>query len=121
MLESPLLNIMSSLLDETLNGGPWPMTVFRDKLLIRTYCDEAGDYAVPNMLSPRDLVFIPDLSDINWTIIIIYIYLPISDILPIHLPIPDIYQRQAVPQWDVFTEQQLVKCDNSLLLSGEDL
>ena len=35
-----------------------------------TYCDEAGDYAVPNVLSPRDLVFRPDLSDINWTIIL---------------------------------------------------
>ena len=78
-LESPLLNIMSSLLGETLNRGSWPMTVFRDKLLTRTYCEEAGDYAVPNMLSQRDLVFRPVLSDINWTIIIIYIYLPISE------------------------------------------
>ena len=25
-----------------------------------TDCDEAGDYAVPNVLSPRDLVFRPD-------------------------------------------------------------
>ena len=25
-----------------------------------TDCDEAGDYVVPNVLSPRDLVFIPD-------------------------------------------------------------
>ena len=39
----------SSLLDETLNRGP--MTVFQDKLLTRTYCDEAGDYAVPNVSS----------------------------------------------------------------------
>ena len=26
---------------------------------------EAGGYAVPNVLSPRDLVFRPDISDIN--------------------------------------------------------
>ena len=25
-----------------------------------TDCDEAGDYAVPNVLSPRDLAFRPD-------------------------------------------------------------
>ena len=28
-----------------------------------TDCDEAGDYAVPNVLSPRDLVFRPDKMD----------------------------------------------------------
>ena len=28
-----------------------------------TDCDEAGDYVVPNVLSPRDLVFIPDNMD----------------------------------------------------------
>ena len=33
----------------------------RDKLLTRSYCGEAGDYAVPNVLYPRDLVFGPDL------------------------------------------------------------
>ena len=27
-----------------------------DGRLIRTNCDEAGDYVVPNVLSPRDLV-----------------------------------------------------------------
>ena len=37
------------------------MTIFQDKLLTRTYRDEAGDYAVPNVLSQRDLVFRPDL------------------------------------------------------------
>ena len=26
-------------------------------------CDEAGDYVVPNVLSPRDLVFRPDIMD----------------------------------------------------------
>ena len=26
-------------------------------------CDEAGDYVVPNVLSPRDLVFRPDNTD----------------------------------------------------------
>ena len=35
------------------------MTIFHDKLLTRTDCDEAGDYVVPNVLSPRDLVFRP--------------------------------------------------------------
>ena len=28
-----------------------------------TDCDEAGDYVVPNVLSPRDLVFRPDIMD----------------------------------------------------------
>ena len=28
-----------------------------------TDCDEAGDYVVPNVLSPRDLVFRPDSID----------------------------------------------------------
>ena len=28
-----------------------------------TDCDEAGDYVVPNMLCPRDLVFRPDNMD----------------------------------------------------------
>ena len=29
----------------------------------RTDCDKAGDYVVPNVLSPRDLVFRPDNMD----------------------------------------------------------
>ena len=40
----------SSLSDETLNRGT--MTIFQDKLLTRKYCDEAGDYAVPNSPDP---------------------------------------------------------------------
>ena len=28
-----------------------------------TDCDEAGDYVVPNVLSPRDLVSTPDIMD----------------------------------------------------------
>ena len=28
--------------------------------MIRTNCDEAGDYVVPNVLSPRELVSRPD-------------------------------------------------------------
>ena len=28
-----------------------------------TDCDEVGDYVVPNLLSPRDLVFRPDNMD----------------------------------------------------------
>ena len=35
-----------------MDGGP-----------TRTDCDEAGDYVVPNVLSPRDLVFRPDNMD----------------------------------------------------------
>ena len=30
---------------------------------ICTDCDEAGDYVVPNVLSPRDLVSRPDIMD----------------------------------------------------------
>ena len=30
-----------------------------------TDCDEAGDYVVPNVLSPRDLVSRPDIMDEN--------------------------------------------------------
>ena len=52
--------VFSSLSDETLNRGL--MTIFQDKLLTRTDCDEAGDYVVPNELSPRDLVFRPDIG-----------------------------------------------------------
>ena len=37
-----------------------------------TDCDEAGDYVVPNVLSPRDLVFRPD------TITIKSQYIPIA-------------------------------------------
>ena len=36
------------------------MTIFQDKLLTKAYCDEAGDYAMSVVLSPRDLVFRPD-------------------------------------------------------------
>ena len=34
-----------------------------DGRLIRTNCDEAGDYVVPNVLSPRDLVSRPANMD----------------------------------------------------------
>ena len=34
-----------------------------DGRLYRTICDEAGDYVVPNVLSPRDLVSRPDNMD----------------------------------------------------------
>ena len=37
---------------ETLRGH---MTIFQDKLLTRTDCDETGECVVPNVLSPRDL------------------------------------------------------------------
>ena len=48
-----------SFLDETINRGP--MTIFQDKQVIKTFCDEAGDYAVLNMPSPRYLVSIPGI------------------------------------------------------------
>ena len=50
----------SSLSGETLNRGP--MTIFQDKQLTRTDCDEAGDYVVLNVLSPMVLVFRPDIG-----------------------------------------------------------
>ena len=34
-----------------------------DRRLTWTDCDEAGDYVVPNVLSPRDLVSRPDKMD----------------------------------------------------------
>ena len=34
-----------------------------DGRLTRTDCDEAGDYVVPNVLSPMDLVTRPDNMD----------------------------------------------------------
>ena len=34
-----------------------------DGRLTRTNCDEVGDYVVPNVLSPRDLVSRPDNMD----------------------------------------------------------
>ena len=39
----------SSLSDETLSQGP--MIIFQDKLLTKTFCEEAWDYAVPDVLS----------------------------------------------------------------------
>ena len=42
-----------------LNRGP--MTIFKDKLLTRTYSDEDEHYALSNVLSPRDQVFRPDI------------------------------------------------------------
>ena len=39
------------------------MTTFKDLRLTWTDCDEAEDYVVPNVLSPRDLVFRPDIMD----------------------------------------------------------
>ena len=41
----------SSLSDETLNRGP--MTIFQDKLLTRTDCDETGDYVVPYVFKSK--------------------------------------------------------------------
>ena len=41
------------------DSKPGPYDNFQDKLLTRTDCGEAGDYIVPYLLSPRDLVFRP--------------------------------------------------------------
>ena len=38
-------------------------TTFKDLRLTWTDCDEAEDYVVPNVLSPRDLVFRHDIMD----------------------------------------------------------
>ena len=38
-------------------------TTFKDLRLTLTDCDEAEDYVLPNVLSPRDLVFRPDIMD----------------------------------------------------------
>ena len=46
------------------------MTTIKDLRMTWTDCDEAEDYAVPNVLSPRDLVFRPDIMDENCNIII---------------------------------------------------
>ena len=46
-----------------------------DGRLTRTNCDEAGDYVVPNVLSPRDLVSRPDNMDKNCSIIIRVLHL----------------------------------------------
>ena len=38
-------------------------TTFKDLRLTWTDCDETEDYVVPNVLSPRDLVFRRDIMD----------------------------------------------------------
>ena len=38
-------------------------TTIKDLRFTWTDCDEADDYDVPNVLSPRDLVFRPDIMD----------------------------------------------------------
>ena len=38
-------------------------TAFKDLRQTWTDCDEAEDYVVPNVLSPRDLVFSSDIMD----------------------------------------------------------
>ena len=51
--------VAGSIPGETINRGP--STIIQDKLLRMADSDEAGDYAVSNVLSPRDLVFRHDL------------------------------------------------------------
>ena len=37
-----------------------------------TDCDEPGDYVLPNVLSPRDLVFRPDMNEtVPYTVLIL--------------------------------------------------
>ena len=62
------ISAFSRLSGETSDRGL--LTIFQDKFLTRTYYDEAGDYAVSVVLSRRDLVFKPDLSDKHWAIIV---------------------------------------------------
>ena len=50
-----LITGFSSLSSETVNLGP--LTIFQDKLLTGTYCDETGDYAMTKDLTPRLLTF----------------------------------------------------------------
>ena len=45
-----------SLSDETLNRDP--IIISQDKLPTRTYCDDVGDYAVPDVLSASCRVFL---------------------------------------------------------------
>ena len=40
---------------------------FNQGFMIVFKTDKAGDYAVPNVLGPRDLVFRLDICCINWT------------------------------------------------------
>ena len=47
-------------MDETINRGP--VTIFPDKPVARTDCNEAGDYAVHNVFSPTVLVSRPNLK-----------------------------------------------------------
>ena len=46
-----------------------------------TDCDEAGDYGVPNVLSPRDLVFRPDNMDetVPHTRLKVHLLSPVTD------------------------------------------
>ena len=59
----------SSLSGETFKETRGPTTISEGKLQTRTYWEETGDYVVPNVISSRELIFRPDLSDFNWTII----------------------------------------------------
>ena len=38
------------------------MTIFQDKLLTKPDCLEAEDYVVPNVFSPKDIVYRPDIG-----------------------------------------------------------
>ena len=49
-----------------------------DVRLTWTDCDEAGDYVVPNVLSPRDLVSRPDNVDET----VLHMYTPLNPSLP---------------------------------------
>ena len=99
---------------------PSLMTIFQDKLLTRTYCEEIGDYDVPNVLVKRTLVFRPDLSDINWTVIISLFFLiqrkyrkvpKFSDTRKLYCNLPKIQEKR--PNLGVFREKDANGIANS--------
>ena len=47
-----------------------------------TDCDEAGDYVVPNVLSPRDLVSRPDIMDETVPHTRLVLFEPVQEIQP---------------------------------------
>ena len=58
---SPFVVALSNHIYPLLSTGKTQEAV--DVRLTWTDCDKAGDYVVPNVLSPRDLVFRPDNMD----------------------------------------------------------
>ena len=57
-----------------------------------TDCDEAGDYSVPNVLSPRYLVFRPDIMDETNTHIKILKYIALTSYRTENCPVRGLNQ-----------------------------